>query len=291
MSTEAAGLCSTLQNHDLIFTTCNILSLIPASFWTAVFASALTLSGVIISNRNNRFQLEYKTKAEAEENRKQRKHELRRSNYSEMTEALAAVHVHLASLPNLTASRADGTSIFGNLFSAASKIQLVSELKTAKLVEDVTTELGILWAKAGQKANPAQQHLETQQYHQRNAETAMQEWLKFVGTLGQAEAQKGGKSLNPKWVENTANYWKESHAQEQAAAREQLALYKKSRAGYIRWFSENSKQATSLMTQLLGLMRQDLEATGDSQELIQKMHENQQKMNEAMEHFIKELEE
>lgn len=288
MSTEIPSNCAALADSDFLLTACSAIAAIPTSFWAAIFASLLTLSGVFLSNRNSRQQLLMRTDAEAEENRKQRKHELKREIYSEMTEAIASMNLFLSGLANIPLSKLDGTKIFERLGAATSKIQIVSESETAELAGDLSTEVGILWTEAIKKSNPAQRQLELLETYNHNAETAKQEWQRFRAIMTEAQAQRGGKAINSEWIKQNAEFWKDNYDQEQLKIRTTSIAHMKYRAEYIRWFLKDSNTAFEQIALLMGRMRDELEAGGDVDEFTKRIAANRAKICNAIENLVQE---
>ncbi|MFZ3084615.1 hypothetical protein [Rhodoferax ferrireducens] len=120
------------------------LQSIPDVIWSGVIASILTLSGVLISNRSNTNRLKLQLQHDATETAKERTSTLRREVYLRTAEELVKTNAHLASLPQLDVTKtnlADGLQGFA---SAAARLQLVAEPKTALLVSQLASEYGEL---------------------------------------------------------------------------------------------------------------------------------------------------
>lgn len=120
------------------------LQSIPDVIWSAVIASILTLSGVLISNRSNTDRLKLQLQHDANEKAKERTATLRREVYLRTAEELVKANAHLASLPQLDLTKANLADGLQGFSSAAARLQLVAEPKTALLVGQLSSEYGEL---------------------------------------------------------------------------------------------------------------------------------------------------
>jgi hypothetical protein len=109
---------------------------IPASFWGVIFGGAITLAGVAYADRNNTKRLGLQLKHDADEKRKQRVVDIRRSIYLDLAKEMAKANAHLSALPSLPLDEDAGQGIVGMLTSAA-QVQVVCEEQTAVLVSDL----------------------------------------------------------------------------------------------------------------------------------------------------------
>lgn len=113
------------------------LTLIPDVVWSALLASALTLAGVMLSNRSNTKRLMRQLSHDSNEKEKERINSLRRDVYLKAIEELARVNSYLGKLPQLNpleTNLGDGLSDF---FAIAAKLQLVCKPETSGLTSDL----------------------------------------------------------------------------------------------------------------------------------------------------------
>lgn len=286
MSTSPETSCSFLSDSGFLFTGCSIISAIPTVFWAAAFASMLTLAGVFLSNRNNRQQLKIRTEAESEENLKQRKYELRRQIYFEMSEALASMNTLLSRLANIPLSQVDGSEVMERLGAATSKVQIVADIETANLAGNLSTEIGLLWVEGIKVARPSQQKLDLLAGYRHNSDIARQEWLRFLSIMTEAQAQRGGKPLREEWVQNNADYWKDNYEQEQKRLEVTALDQANDNAHYIKWFLKHSETSFEQIATLMGRMRSELEAGGDIERFTEIIRKNRSKMAQAIENLV-----
>jgi hypothetical protein len=288
MSTTPEPSCAFLSEPGVLHTGCSIISAIPTGFWAAAFASLLTLAGVFLSNRNNRQQLQIRTQAESEENLKQRKYELRRQIYFEISEALASMNTLLSRLSNIPLSQFDGSDVLERMNAATCKVQIVADTETAELAGNLSTEIGLLWVEGIKVARPSQQKLDLLAGYRENCQTAKQEWLRFLSILTEAQAQKGGKPIREEWVQNNADYWKDNYQQEQKRLEAPALDQMRDNAHYIKWFIEKSETSYEQMATLMGRMRSELEAGGDIDRFTRIVRENRAKIAKAIEELIED---
>lgn len=128
------------------------LTKIPDVVWSGLLASALTLAGVMLSNRSNTKRLIKQLSHDSDEKGKDRINSLRKDVYLKAAEEMAKVNGFLGKIPQIDPSKeniGDGLSEF---FAAAAKLQLVSQPNTAQLAGEIVTRYGeillILLAKA-----------------------------------------------------------------------------------------------------------------------------------------------
>lgn len=134
-----------------------LLNSIPNVIWSGLIASALTLSGVFISNRSNTNRLKLQLQHDANENAKERTASLRRDVYLRTVEEMVKANSHLASLPQLDLSKSNIGDGLQGFFSAAARLQLVAEPQTALLVNKLAGEYGELIFKLMTHLTPASQ--------------------------------------------------------------------------------------------------------------------------------------
>lgn len=104
----------------------------------------LTLGGVLISNGSNTNRLKMQLQHDANEKTKERTATLRREVYLRVAEELVKANVHLAALPQLALSKTNLADGLQGFFSAAARLQLIAEPRTALLVNELASEYGEL---------------------------------------------------------------------------------------------------------------------------------------------------
>lgn len=129
---------------------------IPDVVWSAIIASVLTLSGVLISNRSNTSQLRIQLQHDASEKAKERTATLRRDVYLCVAEELTKANSHIASLPQADLAKTNAADGLQGFFAAAAKLQLVAEPKTALLVNRLVGSYGELLIRLMERLIPLQ---------------------------------------------------------------------------------------------------------------------------------------
>lgn len=122
----------------------DMLRSVPDVIWSGVIASVLTLSGVLISNRSNTSRLKIQLQHDANEKAKERTATLRREAYLRIAEELIKVNAHLAGIPQLDVTKTNLADGLQGFFSAAARVQLIAEPRTALLVNKLAAEYGEL---------------------------------------------------------------------------------------------------------------------------------------------------
>lgn len=134
----------------------DFLRSIPDVVWSAVIASVLTLSGVLISNWSNTGRLRIQLQHDAAEKAKERTAALRRDVYLCVAEELTKATSHLAWLPQSDLTKTNAADGFQGFFAAAARLQLVAEPKTALLVNQLVSAYGELLLRLMARLMPLQ---------------------------------------------------------------------------------------------------------------------------------------
>ena len=120
----------------------SLLASVPDVVWSGIIGAVIALSGVLLSNRSNATRLRLQLQHDANEKAKERTAALRREVYLRVVEELAKANSHLAGLPNLDPAKVNVSEGVQGFFSAAARLQLVAESKTALLVNKLVGEYG-----------------------------------------------------------------------------------------------------------------------------------------------------
>jgi hypothetical protein len=131
-----------------------LISDIPDVIWSGVIASLLTLSGVMLSNRSNTKRLQLQLKHDSDEKSKQRKADLRKEVYLRAAEELVKANAHIASLPQLDITKVNPADGLQGFFSAAAKLQMISEPNTYLKTSEIVCDYSELLLKGMQKNKP-----------------------------------------------------------------------------------------------------------------------------------------
>jgi hypothetical protein len=134
----------------------SLLQSIPDVVWSGLIASALTLSGVLISNRSNTNRLRIQLEHDAAEKAKERTATLRREVYLATAEELTKANAHFASLPQSDLAKTNAADGLQGFLAAAAKLQLVAEPKTALLVNGLVATYGELLLRVVARLMPLQ---------------------------------------------------------------------------------------------------------------------------------------
>lgn len=133
-----------------------LLRAVPNVVWSALIASVLTLSGVLISNWSSTNRLRIQLQHDATEKAKERTATLRRQVYLRAAEELTRANSHLASLPQSDLAQTNAADGLQGFFAEAAKLQLVAEPKTALLVNQLVGTYGELSLRLMSRLMPLQ---------------------------------------------------------------------------------------------------------------------------------------
>lgn len=134
----------------------NLLQSIPDVVWSGVIASALTLSGVFLSNWSNTSRLKLQLEHESTENEKDRRAELRTEVYLQAAQELTKANSYLASLAQVDLSKTNPAEGLKDFFAIAAKLQLIAEAKTSFQIGDLVALYGELLIKSIVRLTPIQ---------------------------------------------------------------------------------------------------------------------------------------
>ena len=115
----------------------------------------LTLGGVLISNGSNTKRLKLQLQHDAKEKTKERTATLRREVYLSAAEELVKANAHLATLPQLDLTKTNLADGLQSFLSAAARLELIAEPKTALLVSRLASDYGELVFKLTRHLLPA----------------------------------------------------------------------------------------------------------------------------------------
>lgn len=133
-----------------------LLTSIPDVIWSGVIASLLTLGGVLLANRSNTTRLRIQLEHESIEKAKQRRAELRKDVYLAVAEELVKANGYLGTFPNTDLSKTDAFTPVHGFFSAAAKLQIVADTRTALLASQLVGTYGQLLFKVMRLTKPIQ---------------------------------------------------------------------------------------------------------------------------------------
>jgi hypothetical protein len=133
-----------------------LLNSIPIVIWSGLFGAFLALTGVLLSNRENRKRLEVELKHKEAENEKERFADLRHQIYLSAAEEIVKVNVYVSRFVQIDMTQeniGDGFSLFSSIMA---KLQLVAEPKTSLLVGKLVTTYGEMFGRAMTEIVPLQ---------------------------------------------------------------------------------------------------------------------------------------
>ncbi len=107
---------------------------IPATVWSGVFASLMTLAGVLIANKSNTTRLKMQFDHDAKQKAAERTATMRREIYMKGAEELAKATHHLANLPLIDPIKDNIGDGLQDFLRVATKMQLVAHSRTGLLI-------------------------------------------------------------------------------------------------------------------------------------------------------------
>lgn len=119
-----------------------LLSIVPDVVWSGLLASAMTLGGVLMSNRSNTTRLRIQLTHDATEKAKERTGKLRQDVLLQTAEAFGRANRFLSSLPTADITKINISEEMQGLFTVVAKLQLVAEPSTALVVNELSASYG-----------------------------------------------------------------------------------------------------------------------------------------------------
>ena len=96
-----------------------LLSSVPSTVWSALVASVLTLSGVLVSNRSNNARLLRQLQHDSAEKAKERTNQLRRDVYIATVEELTKANSFLGTIAHVDLTQANASEALQRFYAAA----------------------------------------------------------------------------------------------------------------------------------------------------------------------------
>lgn len=120
----------------------SLLERVPAVIWSAVLASGLTLTGVMLSNRSNTKRLLTQLEHDATQKAKDRMATLHREVYLRLAEEMAQASSFLGKISQLDPAKENIADGLAELFATGAKAQLIAQPDTSRLITELTARYG-----------------------------------------------------------------------------------------------------------------------------------------------------
>ena len=120
----------------------SLLEKVPAVVWSAILASALTLAGVMLSNRSNTKRLLTQLEHDAGQKAKDRMATLHRDVYLKLAEEMARASSFVGKISQVDPVKENVAEGLSELFAVGAKAQLIAEAGTSRLITELTTGYG-----------------------------------------------------------------------------------------------------------------------------------------------------
>ena len=267
------------------------LTKIPDVVWSGLLASALTLAGVMLSNRSNTKRLVKQLTHDSEEKGKDRINSLRRDVYLKSAEEMAKVGSYLGKIPQMDPVKqnlGDGLSEF---FAAAAKLQLVSQPNTTQLAGELVTRYGEILIGLLIKASPIHDlntdiRIAGDFYERNQAEvTRVLAEMTQLNESGQANAARfAALERSYESAQEAANHF----AQERSDAYEKHSIAMRE---YTIALLNEIRSVGSLQVRLTAAIRSELNLETDIAEYEARLQENLERMDRSVQGLLAKLEE
>jgi len=266
------------------------LSTIPDVIWSGVIASLLTLSGVMLSNWSNTKRLRLQLQHESAEGAKQRKADLRKEVYLRAAEELVKANAYLASLPQADLAKMNAGEGMQGFFSAAAKLQMISEPTTSLLVSDLVGTYSELLLKALAKVQPIQSlqtkiAIRDEHYNRAQSEVSrvLAAMTQFNETASRDQAVFDALSRSFEFQQEQATKF--------AAERDEL--WKQRNALHLAFTKEligEMKVVGEQGVHVLVAIRRELDVGGDVDQFLEQMEKQWQRTSTQLDSLLDSLE-
>jgi len=266
------------------------LSLIPDVVWSALLASALTLAGVMLSNRSNTKRLVKQLTHYSNEKEKERINSLRRDVYLKAVEELAKVNNYLGKLPQLDPGEANLGDGLSEFFAVAAKLQLVCKPKTSGLANELVARYSELLMSLMAKVSPIHNlniniRLTGSFYDRNEAEvTRALAAMTQLNESGQPDPVRfAALQRSFEGAQRLANHFAEERAS--AYAQQRVAM-----RNYTADLLKEIRSVGNLQVRFMAAIRGELGLTTDTSGLEACLQATQDRVNTSVQTLLTELE-
>lgn len=120
---------------------------VPDVIWSGIVASAITLFGVMVSNKSNTSRLKLQLNHDASEKTKEKTSNLRREVYLKAIEDIEITNLHISNLANRDLTNLNLKPEIQVITGSIAKLRLVAEPKTSILAGELGVAFGALFLK------------------------------------------------------------------------------------------------------------------------------------------------
>lgn len=263
---------------------------VPDVIWSGIIASALTLSGVLISNRSNTTRLKTQLTHDREEKVKERTLSLRREVYLKATEELVKLNAYIASLPQQDLAKGNLGEGFIGFQTASARLQLVAEPKTTLLAMRLSAAYGELFLEL-------MQHIMVLGEAKYNIQIADEQYIKANNEVQRTLSAMTQQNETGRPDQQAFDALQHSFAfnQEQASKFAESrsagwASFNQGNIVFTRYLFSRIREIAPQQMQLMVEIRRDLSLIGDLSEVEEEMQKQLDHMTEKLNQFIQSIE-
>jgi hypothetical protein len=268
-----------------------LLKSIPDVVWSAVIASVLTLSGVLVSNHSNTNRLKIQLRHDAEQKAAERTAVLRREVYLRATEELTKANSYLASLPQADLTQTNAAQGLQGFFAEAAKLQLVAEPQTALLVNQLVADYGELLLKLLARLGPLQRARIDITICNGLYEQSQSEIKRLLAEM--AKFNEGLQTNHAVFevLQESYNFHQEQAQRYSSERAEHWNVFNKGNLEFCRDLAHEMQHLSELQIPVLVAIRQDLGLTGELDTFREQMQANSDRMKKQLDELINALQE
>ena len=267
------------------------LSKIPDVVWSGLLASALTLAGVMLSNRSNTKRLIKQLSHDSEEKEKDRINSLRRDVYLKAAEEMAKVSSYFGKIPQLDPAKTNIADGLTDFFAAAAKLQLVAQPEASRLAGELVTRYGEILMGLLEKAMSIHSlntdiRLSSDFYDRNQAEvTRVLADMTLLNESGQADPQRfAALQRSFESSQELANHF--ADARQEAFGQHAVAMRE-----YTIRLMEEMRTVSSLQIKLTAAIRGELSLATDIAEYEGRLQASWERMDKSIQDLMAKLEE
>lgn len=247
------------------------LSSIPATVWSALLASLLTLGGVVVSNRSNNLRLLRQLRHDSDEKAKERTSAMRREVYIATVEELTKANGFLGSIAQADLTQANATTVLQGFFTAAAKLQLVAEPDTALQVQRLVADFSELVLRLMGPVLPLQQARGSIQIHDQLYQEANVEVKRVLAALAQFNEGAGRDEAVFQALQRSLDGFRQQAARQADLRQQAWRDFQRQNVDFARQLFREQRAMSESQLPVMIAIRRDLGLTSNLEDFAVQM--------------------
>ncbi len=267
-----------------------IFSSIPSTLWSVAIGGCIGLGGVILTNRNNKMQLDLQLTHDEKIKKIERNSLLRREVYLNAAEEFVNVMTYISSLPMIDFTQPILENGLKNFMVSTSKLNLVAEEETMRASYELFSAVNVLYLKAMEMMMP----LTDIQIKAKGSQSLL--------NIYQAEVDRSNKLIQLEHNSGQPNFDAikslqisyDINVEEVKKMHEEIietgAEMSKFKMGFIKFILTESNKMRELQTPLMVAIRKELGIMTDIDNYQELLNKLEKKLIDQINQFITSIE-